>query len=252
MEFTSCVNNHESSIKPSVSTIKIDSFQVQIIDDMINESEIAYLLDTKNHDQKSLIASEVEADNESHSHYNIKYRKSQSVWFENEYEDPVIKCLKKRFATISNKSVDNIEPLQLVQYKYGDYFHSHYDVIENSHICSNPNDKLFDKLCTPTGTPVKREKTLFLVLDTKNLEEERCGGGTVFENIVNANTNKKLRVPPKAGRAIIFDNLTSGNEKHKLSLHGGEELRCEESKKVGLNVWFNTELTVEQTNNLKK
>lgn len=253
-EFESCLDNKEK-IKPTVNTITVDDYDVKIIDDLISKNEMSYMLDKKNFDTDGWIDSKVECswkncglDKDGTSTYDTQHRKSKSVWLNDERKDPVISCLRQRFAKISNKEADHIEPLQIIKYNETDFFHSHFDSLSHSpETCADVTNNLHDKLCTPDGDPVLRETTLFVILQTQNLNDsDLCGGKTIFDNIVNEQTQEPLGVPAKPGRGILFNNLTKDDKKHRLSLHRGETLKCSDSQKVGMNIWFNRELSKEQ------
>ena len=242
LEFNSCTENGEK-IQASLEKIKVNDFEIHVVDNILNNNEIAYLLDKKNLNLDSESDSPINPSSNIHD-----YRKSKTLWFKEENENQgVIKCLKQRFATIGNKNVENIEPLQLTQYQNGDFYKTHSDLIGSKDVCTDPLHPSHDKLCTPENEQVNREKTIFVVLDTKNLEEEACGGGTIFNNIKSAkDENVKLRIAPRIGRAIVWNNLTDDNERHPLSMHSGEELRCLDSRKIGMNVWINDQMSNQQ------
>ena len=242
-EFKSCVNPNEK-IKTTVERISVDDeqYNIKIVKNVFSESEIDYLL-KKELDDDGWMASRV-GDLHTSSHTKVdNHRISRSAWLQEEHEDEIIACLKDRFVSLNNKQyLDkfHIEPLQLVKYdhvgsKYDEHFDSQDDEILNQ-ICKNKNHELFYSYCSPSGEPVRRDSTMFVVMETTNLD--KCGGETVFPNIIDSKSQMSLKIEPKRNQAVLFDNLNEDKTRHFLSLHAGAPITCKNSKKVGMNIWF--------------
>tara|TARA_B100000683_G_scaffold237412_1_gene242597 strand:+ start:6469 stop:7281 length:813 start_codon:yes stop_codon:yes gene_type:complete len=131
--------------------------------------------------------------------------------------DPVIECIERKVATYAGKDVANLEPLQVTKYAKGQQYKPHYDWFQHR--------KKGD---------AQRTATVFAYLQECGGTE--CGGATVFSELKQ--DGKPLRVYPKVGAAVYFDNLTPDGRGNKLTRHGGEPVLCDRRQKIGLNCWF--------------
>ena len=129
-------------------------------------------------------------------------------------KDPILMKVLEKAAKFSKKDVKNIEPIQLVRYKPGQYFKSHYDYLDTR----NP---MYKDNVNRNG---QREITFFVYL---NDVPEGVGGETQFTKL-----NKVFKA--KKGQAIFWHNMKNGEVDPK-TLHSGTELK--EGTKYGLNIW---------------
>jgi prolyl 4-hydroxylase len=123
--------------------------------------------------------------------------------------DTVIKNIEEKVAFLTNKSIDNIEQLQIVRYKPNEFFNEHHDWFSKEYV------KTYQK---------QRQYTFFVYLN--DIKEN---GETIFSKI------DKL-YKPKTGNALFWENCISFYDCHDLSLHGG--LPPKEEIKYGLNIWI--------------
>jgi prolyl 4-hydroxylase len=135
-------------------------------------------------------------------------RTSSSHYFEKS-EDLVIKNIEERVAFLTNKSIDDIEELQIVRYQPGQFFHQHYDWFNEDYV------QKYD---------VQRQYTIFVYLN-----DVKEAGETIFPEL-----NKSYK--PKTGIALFWENCISKNTCHSLALHRG--LPPKEEIKYGLNIWI--------------
>lgn len=129
-------------------------------------------------------------------------------------KDPILMNVLEKAARFGKKDVKNIEPIQLVRYKPGQYFKSHYDYLDT-------RTSMYRENVSRNG---QREITFFVYL---NDVPEGVGGETQFTKI-----NKIFKA--KKGQAIFWHNMKNGEVDPK-TLHSGTELK--EGTKYGLNIW---------------
>ena len=129
-------------------------------------------------------------------------------------KDPILMKVLEKAAKFGKKDVKNIEPIQLVRYKPGQYFKSHYDYLDT-------RNSMYRENVSRNG---QREITFFVYL---NDVPEGVGGETQFTKI-----NKIFKA--KKGQAIFWHNMKNGEVDPK-TLHSGTELK--EGTKYGLNIW---------------
>ena len=129
-------------------------------------------------------------------------------------KDPILMNVLEKAAKFGKKDVKNIEPIQLVRYKPGQYFKSHYDYLDT-------RNSMYRENVSRNG---QREITFFVYL---NDVPEGVGGETQFTKI-----NKIFKA--KKGQAIFWHNMKNGEVDPK-TLHSGTELK--EGTKYGLNIW---------------
>jgi prolyl 4-hydroxylase len=135
--------------------------------------------------------------------------------------DDIITCIEHRIATNADEKREYLEPLQVTQYKKKEKYDYHHDYF-------------------PGVEPGKGQRTKTVFSYLKGLENdggESCGGGTAFPKL-KTETNETVRVYPVSGEAVMWSNVTSDGRGNELTLHGGEEVTCQNATKVGLNAWF--------------
>tara|TARA_B100001741_G_scaffold3682_2_gene3141 strand:- start:12090 stop:12758 length:669 start_codon:yes stop_codon:yes gene_type:complete len=135
--------------------------------------------------------------------------------------DDVITCIETRIATNADELRENLEPLQVTEYKKKEKYDYHHDYL-------------------PNVQPGKGQRTKTVFSYLKGLEHdggEVCGGGTAFPKLKNEE-NETVRVYPVSGNAVMWSNVTAEGKVDNMTLHGGEEVLCENVRKIGLNAWF--------------
>ncbi|KAI3638346.1 hypothetical protein MIR68_003957 [Amoeboaphelidium protococcarum] len=139
--------------------------------------------------------------------------------------DKVVKCIEQHVAQFVGKSVDCIEPLQVVWYREGQKYEPHDDWFSD-------NDDLNERL----SNGVQREITIFGHLNTVDMEEH--GGATACPEF-------DLEIPAKLGDAAFWYNIDENGVEDPLTLHGGSPI-IGDAEKFGLNVWICQEAFVIQ------
>lgn len=134
--------------------------------------------------------------------------RTSTTHFYKKSEDQIIKLIEERVAGYTNKPINTLEPLQIVKYEVGQEFKPHYDWFENK-FAQKINDQ--------------RQYTIFAYLN--DVEE---GGETYFPNL-------DIKIKPKKGDAIFWENCENQNECHHLSYHQG--IAPKKGVKYGLNIW---------------
>ena len=129
-------------------------------------------------------------------------------------KDPVLMKVLEKSAKFAEREVKNIEPIQLVRYKPGQYFKSHYDYLDTKM-------PMYEENVKRNG---QRESTFFVYL---NDVPDGVGGETQF-------TKLKKVFKAKKGQAIFWHNVKDGKVDPQ-TLHSGTELK--EGTKYGLNIW---------------
>ena len=135
--------------------------------------------------------------------------RTSSTYFYKKSEDEIIKNIEKRISKYTNKNIETIEPLQIVKYEVGQEFKGHYDWFEN-----NYSHKINDQ----------RQYTIFVYLN--DVEE---GGETYFPKL-------DIKIKPKKGNAVFWEDCENQNKCHNLSFHQG--LPPKKGIKYGLNIWI--------------
>lgn len=133
-------------------------------------------------------------------------------------KDKVLNKIYNRAAEFCMRSVDNIEPIQMVRYKSGQFYNPHYDYLDT-------NIDIYKKQVDVNG---QREITFFIYL---NDVPDGVGGETYFPKI-----NKKVK--GKKGDAVFWYNMKKNGELDNMTLHGGNPIKS--GVKYGLNIWVRT------------
>jgi prolyl 4-hydroxylase len=116
-------------------------------------------------------------------------RRSDGAMFGVRLEDAVVAAINRRIAALTDTGYDQGEPLQLLRYRRGNEYRAHVDTLPGE-----PNQRLF---------------TVIVYL-TEGYE----GGETVFPRT-------GLRVKGRLGDALVFRNLTLGDQPDPLTQHAG-------------------------------
>jgi len=125
--------------------------------------------------------------------------------------DKIIKILEDRACEYVDLPTTHLEPMQVVVYEKGQKYNPHYD---------------FFSADSTEVSKGNRSKTVLVYL---NDLPENSGGYTIFPKI-------NLRVKPKKGDAIYFENM-NGSDVDYNTLHAGEEILGDYNK-YAINIWF--------------
>ena len=149
-----------------------------------------------------------------------KGRTNSSYWMAIDKYQETLKIAKK-IADQINCNYEHFEAYQVIHYNVSEEYKYHYDAYDN-------NDKeKYEKYC---GGPHGRGNRLRTVLVYLNDVEE--GGGTGFDKL----SDKEIKVNPKKGRMVVFDNLNDDGTLNIKSRHAG--LPIIKGEKWAFNLWL--------------
>jgi len=135
--------------------------------------------------------------------------------------------LRARVTGVLNLSPEHSEPPMTIHYKPGGQYKTHLDAVDH-----NDQTDLQDVLAPRVYTGL-----LYL-------NDNFTGGETEFPRL-------GIKVKPKAGRLVIWQNIASGSTTpHPLSLHAG--LPVESGEKYIITFWMTTRLAVRAFEEKKK
>ncbi|CAB9525214.1 prolyl 4-hydroxylase [Seminavis robusta] len=227
--------------------------QIYVVDNFLSASELEYFYSYIERMQESFERSFVDASSTSDTVLDDSHRTSTFVGIPKQ-ENKTISTIESRAANLLGcYSTETVEPLQLVRYKVGEFFGVHHDT-------GDYNEETGQVALPPKTVLAKRRiVTIFCYLNTL---PEKAGGATMFPQCGD------LRVQPKAGRAVLFPNITAEGLPDPRTVHAGEAVKkmpkkpnkssgkAEESKKkkrkttnsrffskrnpvkYGLNIWL--------------
>ena len=120
--------------------------------------------------------------------------------------DPVVECVRRRLATVAGMAVAGLESLQATRYGTGEQFRGHHD----------------DDAAAGSKGHQRRLKTIFAYLQADGgLPAGACGGATRFDRL-RQEDGQPLRVYPKVGRALLWNNCNwEDGERDLRTMHGG-------------------------------
>ena len=125
--------------------------------------------------------------------------------------DEIVTALENRACEYVGLSTKYLEPMQVAVYETGQKYNPHYDFFSG------------DSTEVSKGN---RNKTVLLYLN--DLPDD-AGGNTFFPKL-------NIRIKPKAGDAIYFENMKDGDVDYN-TLHAGEAI-IGDNKKYAVNIWF--------------
>ena len=205
----SCLPGDHRTVTPILEQLHALGAVVTRIDPLLLPEECIYLINKAGDFERS----------ETGGGRISNYRTSQTSYPPEPEDDAVVECLAKRLGTIASMPADSLEPLQITTSAHKQRHKQHHDD-------TNSGDE-----------PRKRLKTIFAYLRADDrLADGSCGGATAFYRLKK--DGKPLRIFPKRGSAIMWDNFTHRGEIDYKVVQAGEPVTCPESKKVGLNAWF--------------
>jgi prolyl 4-hydroxylase len=120
---------------------------------------------------------------------------------------PISRVIKKRVAKMLKCRIKDIEPIQIVRYKEGQYYKTHHD-------SQLDEDGLH------------RDHTFFVYLNTIR----NGSGGTTFPYL-------RTRFLPRKGCAVYWQNLRRGDCDGRMR-HRGDIVK--DAQKYGMNIWIRT------------
>lgn len=135
----------------------------------------------------------------------IDERSSSGTYF-NVFEDTFIERLDRRVAALMNSPIENGEGFQILNYKVGGEYRSHYDYFPPQDVGSNLH----------LERAGQRISTLIIYLN-----DVKEGGETRFPLV-------GISVYPKKGSALYFEYCNSFGQVDELSLHAGMPVLCGE------------------------
>ncbi|KAK2615443.1 hypothetical protein N8I77_002197 [Diaporthe amygdali] len=162
--------------------------------------------------------------------------------------NPVIECILQRASAFQGYvPMVHTEPLQLVRYQAGEYYHEHYDAWKG-------NDP---------DTQGNRDTSFFVILRSEGLLDSedqgrqitpplgaRASAGTSFPRLRRRFADEKLCeviecgegvegivAKPIARSALFWTNLFENGTVHPGSLHQGLDLPPGKGEKIGMNIW---------------
>jgi prolyl 4-hydroxylase len=129
-------------------------------------------------------------------------------------QNSFVTSMEKRASDLLGLSVEQIEPLQLVRYRVGEFFGVHHDlgILYDDGSVELPPKNHWSK---------RRMVTIFVYLNASD-------GCTSFPAL-------DLKVTPKCGRAVLFCNILQNGMPDPRTVHAGEPPQS--GVKYGLNIW---------------
>ena len=170
------------------------------VEDFLSDDEIQHL---KSLAKPNLKASTVKDQNDNY----VSQDRTSKTTFLDRGQDNVVKAIEERASAFTGYPVENLEPLQVLRYKPGQYYKSHYDYFE-SHMDKGG----------------QRHATLFAYLS--NIEE---GGQTHFPEL-------DVEIQPKKGSVVFWYNCLTNGQVDSRTLHQGKA--PVKGTKWGCNIWI--------------
>jgi prolyl 4-hydroxylase len=172
---------------------QLDQPHIIVYDYVLSRSECDALIELS---MPKLIPSTV-VDNESGDSQLHPHRTSMGTYF-NKHETAFITELDNRLANLMQCTLEQQEPMQILNYKTGGEYKPHYDFF--------PEEESGGRVHLARGG--QRTATLIMYLN-----DVEAGGETIFPNV-------GFKVHPKKGSAVYFSYLQTGTV-DRQTLHGG-------------------------------
>jgi len=141
------------------------------------------------------------------------YRTANSCWL-NDDDDKVVREFRQKISELVNLPIENMESLHIVSYDVGGEYKEHHDFF-------HPTETYFESTMAEGG---QRIKTCLVYLN-----DYFTGGETEFINL-------GIKVKPKIGKLVVWDNLNEDGSLDYDSLHAG--LPVTEGKKFIAVIWI--------------
>jgi hypothetical protein len=142
--------------------------------------------------------------------------------------DSVIASIENRAADLLLLPNHSIEPLQLVRYSKGQYFHDHHDL-----------GALFDdgSVELPKKSAITPPRRIVTILVYLNDLPEGSGGSTQFPLLKNTEAGEDcFSIRPEKNMAVIWCNLLKDGMPDQRVVHRGEIIK-DECFKYAMNIW---------------
>lgn len=212
------------------NTLRIGKMQLQqvhsspnvyVIDDFLTKAELQYCEELVENQKfkKSFV------DNPDNEQVEEEQRTSTFLSL-GKLQNAQVAMMERRAAELLGLTVEQIEPLQLVRYREGEFFGLHHDlgVLFEDGSIELPQRQVWSR---------RRMTTIFVYL---NNVPDKCGGCTYFPECHD------LRVQPKRGRAVLFSNILENGMPDPRTVHAGEAVlegkqKKEKVVKYGMNIW---------------
>jgi prolyl 4-hydroxylase len=175
-----------------------------VYNNIITEEESKYIIDNV---QDKLIESQIL------SGLNKNIRKSQTAWLNK--DDPIIYNIINKICNLTNYSIDNAEPLQIVKYESDGFYNEHHDA------CCD-NNSYCEKFVEKSG-----QRAITMVI---YLTDGFTDGGTFFPKL------NKIYKPNKCGGLLFHPLSTNTSKCHPKALHAGMPVTS--GIKYIANVWL--------------
>ncbi len=141
------------------------------------------------------------------------YRVAQGAWLSSDSE--AVKLLRKMVSEHTSFPEENMEGTHIVKYEIGGQYKVHHDFF-------HPGEDYFEREVTKRGG--QRTKSALVYLN-----DDFTGGETEFPQI-------NIKVVPKKGKLVIWDNLNPDGSLDYTSLHAG--LPVESGVKYIAVIWI--------------
>ena len=181
--------------------LKHDGIQLRYIPDFISSGDCNHLISIA---RDGMNRSKVVDNGDNNT---IDNNRTSYSFFLNKQHDGIVTKIENKVSEMLDVPVENIEALQVVRYQDGQLFNEHYD--------------WFDKVYR-NKINNQRQYTIFVYLNNVT-----SGGETQFPKL-------NLSFSPREGHALFWENCTSMDNCHDLSIHKGSPPKDE--IKYGLNI----------------
>jgi len=173
--------------------------KVWIVEGLVTSAEVDHVLEVVKH-------TEVQASPTYHEGGSPS--RNSSTAFLGATSDDVLAEVSRRSAALVGRTIEAVEPLQMVRYKPGEYYKPHFDA----------------------ASDVERQYTILLFLNSMPLG---AGGCTRFPLL-------NMSFQPAAGTAVLWENLRElPSRREYRALHDGQPVV--EGVKYALNIWIRAE-----------
>jgi prolyl 4-hydroxylase len=185
---------------------------VFVMDDFLTHSELSYcatLFDDDKRFSKSFLDT---SDNQTIYQQD---QRTSSFCSLTKLQNAHVASIERRASDFLGVSVEQLEPLQLVRYRVGEFFGIHHDlgILYDDGSVELPRRHSLQK---------RRIATIFVYLNDSD-------GCTYFPCC------RELRITPKRGRAVFFCNILQNGMPDPNTIHAGEAPTV--GIKYGLNIW---------------
>jgi len=219
----------DNGVKPALPRANIKQVHrnpaVYVIENFLTESELEHLDQLQqapgNKGKNSGSFSRSYTQDLEGSRVVSSHRTSAFVYLK-KFGDPKVRAIERRAADLVGLPTENVEPLQVVRYKEGQYFGLHHDC----------GELLDDGIVIGSESGAgSRLVTFFVYLNTVDVKN---GGTTFFPKL---RSGKGLHVRPQRGSAVLWSNLLEDGEVDPRVIH--EALPTKNGqRKFGMNIWI--------------